>query len=130
MNTPELDPSCEPPRLGTLESQVMDVLWDGGPARIRDIIEALPQNFAYTTIATVLSNLQRKCLVVPEKTGRTVVFAARVAREEHTAAVMAHALKSSPDRAASMLHFVESMNDTDMELLRTYLLSRGEQAPA
>ncbi|MDN4479500.1 BlaI/MecI/CopY family transcriptional regulator [Demequina muriae] len=122
------DPSCEPPRLGALEAQVMDVLWDQGPARIRDIIDVLPQDFAYTTIATVLGNLQRKCLVVPERSGRAVHFAARVAREEHTAAVMAHALESSPNRAASMLHFVESMNERDMALLRDYLQQRGGEA--
>ncbi|MFW2513515.1 BlaI/MecI/CopY family transcriptional regulator [Demequina sp. SO4-13] len=128
MTDPATDPSCEPPRLGTLEAQVMDVLWNGGPARIRDVIHALPQDFAYTTIATVLGNLQRKCLVIPERDGRAVKYAARVSREEHTAAVMAHALESSPNRAASMLHFVESMDESDMALLRGYLVQRA--APA
>ncbi|MFW7415825.1 BlaI/MecI/CopY family transcriptional regulator [Demequina sp. SO4-18] len=128
MSDATIDPTCEPPRLGTLEAQVMDLLWERGPGRIRDIIDALPLDFAYTTIATVVGNLQRKCLVVAEREGRAVSFAARVTREEHTAAVMAHALESSPNRAASMLHFVESMDESDMALLRGYLVQRAEPA--
>ena len=122
--------ACEPPRLGTLEAQVMDVLWGSGPGRIRDIIDALPQTFAYTTIATVLGNLERKCLVTPQRDGRVVTYGPRVSREAHTAAVMAHALESSPDRAASMLHFVDAIDEGDMALLQDYLRQRAQQPRA
>ena len=40
-------------RLGALEAQVMDVLWDHGPATVREVIEHLPSDPAYTTIATL-----------------------------------------------------------------------------
>lgn len=113
----------EPPRLGALEAQVMDVLWDLGSASIRDIIEALEQSFAYTTIATVLGNLQRKCLVEPHREGRSVSYSASRSREQHTASLMNYALQSSPDRRASMLHFVESMAADDAALLRDFLAS-------
>ncbi|UUZ43527.1 BlaI/MecI/CopY family transcriptional regulator [Janibacter limosus] len=43
-------------RPGALEAQVMDVLWDHGPATVREVIEHLPSDPAYTTIATVLTN--------------------------------------------------------------------------
>ena len=59
----ETDPSAPPlPRLGALEAQVMDVLWDHGPATVREVIDRLPREPAYTTIATVLANLGRKGL--------------------------------------------------------------------
>ncbi|MGO3310686.1 MAG: BlaI/MecI/CopY family transcriptional regulator, partial [Brevibacterium aurantiacum] len=46
-----------PIRLGALEQQVMDLLWDEGPLTVRQIIEASDNVPAYTTIATVLTNL-------------------------------------------------------------------------
>src|SRR5690606_22822021 len=60
-------------RLGPLEIQVMEVLWSEKSATIRQVITILGQNHAYTTIATVLGNLERKTLVHPLRGhGRTV----------------------------------------------------------
>ena len=56
---------CGPLRLGSLEQQVMDALWDDGALTIRDVITGLGANHAYTTIATVLANLRT------QTTGRT-----------------------------------------------------------
>ena len=111
----------QPIRLGTLEAQVMDVLWDHGPATIREVITHLPAQPAYTTIATVLSNLERKDMVDAQREGRFVRHRARVSREQHTAATMGHALDASSDRAASILHFVQAIPESDRELLRQYL---------
>lgn len=114
----------EMPRLGALEAQVMDVLWDHGACTIREVIDALPSDPAYTTIATVLTNLDRKHLVTATRKRRSTRYAARVSREEHTAKLMEYALEASRDRAASILHFVEAMPDDDLDLLREYLARR------
>lgn len=116
----------EPVRLGTLEQLTMDALWDHGPLTIREVINCLDRDFAYTTIATVLANLQRKQLITSERHGRSVRFDARHSRELHTAQIMEQALSSSGDRAASILHFVEAMDPDDVELLRNYLAARGD----
>lgn len=116
----------EPPRLGALESQVMDLLWDEGGSTIRGLIDRLPGAFAYTTIATVLTNLHRKKLVDSGKEGRSTVYRARGTREEHVASVMDHALGTSRDRAASILHFAQRIPDNDLNQLRDYLRSRDE----
>lgn len=112
------------PRLGALETQVMGLLWDHGPSTIRGLIERLPGEPAYTTIATVLANLHRKKLVDSRKQGRSTVYSARGTREEHVASQMTHALGSSRDRAASILHFAESIPDAELDLLRDYLRRR------
>lgn len=123
------DAPGEPPRLGALEARVMDLLWDHGPSTIRGIIDRLPGESAYTTIATVLNNLHRKGLVTSGKEVHSTVYRARVAREEHVASVMTHALGTSRDRAASILHFAESIPDSDVDLLREYLRLREGQSP-
>lgn len=112
-------------RLGALEAQVMDVLWDGGPATIREVITRLSSDPAYTTIATVLTNLGRKQLVSVERQNRSTRYRARLDRHEHAAALMEQALHGSRDRSASILHFVEAMPDQELQLLRSYLERRA-----
>lgn len=115
-----------PARLGPLESRVMDALWDHGPLTVRGVIDQLDGIPAYTTIATVLSNLQRKQLVTSHKDNHSTRYTPLIGREEQVASLMSHALDTSRDRAASMLHFVESINDSDLELLRQHLLKRDD----
>lgn len=115
-------------RLGALEAQVMEVLWDHGPVTIREVITHLPSDPAYTTIATVLANLDKKHLVTISRVRRSTSYSARVSRHEHAAALMEQVLASSRDRTASILHFVDSMPEDDLALLRDYLDRRGEGA--
>lgn len=115
------------PRLGALEARVMDVLWDHGPATVREVIEHLPSNPAYTTIATVLTNLNRKHLVTVTRENRSTRYAARMSRHEHAAALMEQVLDASRDRAASILQFVDSIPEDDLELLRDYLKRRDQE---
>lgn len=110
-----------PVRLGPLEAQILDALWNGGPASVREIIERLGRGPAYTTIATVLGNMRRKGVVESSRKGRYVQYAATYSREVHAARQMEEALSASDDRAASILHFVEAIEPTDLELLRNYL---------
>lgn len=113
------------PRLGRLEALVMDVLWDHGPVTVREVIDLLDSQHAYTTIATVLTNLDRKNLVTIARDKRSTRYDARVDRHQHAAGLMTQVLDSSGDRAASILQFVDSMPDEDLALLRDYLDKRG-----
>lgn len=112
---------CGPLRLGALEQQVMDALWDSGPLSIREVITHLGSKHAYTTIATVLGNLERKRLVLPQRKGRSVQYAARCTRERHAARLMEEALATSHDRDAAILHFVDAFDARDLNVLREYL---------
>lgn len=117
--------TSSPIRLGALEKQVMDLLWDHEPLTVRQIIELSESEPAYTTIATVLTNLERKGLVSRERRGRSVLHAPVASREQHTARTMQAALVDGGDRAASILHFVEGIDAADIRLLRAYLDSKG-----
>ncbi|MGO1409829.1 BlaI/MecI/CopY family transcriptional regulator [Microbacterium sp.] len=118
---------CGPLRLGSLEQQVMDALWDDGALTIRDVITGLGANHAYTTIATVLANLERKQLVAPQRQGRSVKYVARCTRERHAARLMEEALATSHDRAAAILHFVDTIDPGDLQLLRNYLARQTDR---
>lgn len=103
----------------------MDVVWGRPGATVRQIITDLPNDPAYTTIATVLRHLHDKAMVRSFKDGHSTRYAATRTREQHAAALMQHALATSPDRATSILNFVETMSQHDLELLRDYLAREG-----
>lgn len=114
-----------PVRLGALEAQVMELLWKGDTFTVRGLIDQIPSEPAYTTIATVLVNLRKKQLVSTKKDGHTTLYAACVSRDEHTARIMEHALNESGDRAASILRFIDSMPEDDLRMLREHLLGES-----
>lgn len=109
------------PQLGELEQQVMNLLWGSSPRSVRDVMDSLPSNPAYTTIATVMQNLKIKHMVRAERDGRFVHYLPQMSREEYVARQMHQALDSSQDKAASILHFVQDMPEEGLQMLRTYL---------
>lgn len=113
--------SDQVPRLGELEQQVMDLLWESTPRSVRDVMDALPQQPAYTTIATVMQNLRTKNMVDTRHEGRLVFYLPQLTREEYVSQLMHQALNSSHDKAASILHFVQDMPDDSLAMLRDYL---------
>src|SRR5699024_8201459 len=92
-----------PVQLGALERQVMEALWDNSDLTIRDVITALGDVHAYTTIATVMTNLDRKAMVCSRREGRSVHYSPSHSRSEHAARAMEHALSASNDRTASKI---------------------------
>lgn len=122
-----MDNVREIPTLGPLEEQVMHILWNHGELTVRKVIGYLPADPAYTTIATVLRHLGRKGMVTVVKDGRSARHTVRMTREEYTAGVMGQALEASHNRTASILHFVDSMGESDRALLREYLQKQDGQ---
>jgi predicted transcriptional regulator len=70
--------------LGSLEAEVMAVLWDAGAAvSVRRVVERLNAGreapLAYTTVMTVLSRLAGKGILVREQQGRSFLYTPAVA---------------------------------------------------
>lgn len=66
-----------------LELQALTVLWHEGPSPVSAIHQAMPdqRKRAYTTILSVMQNLERKKLVKRSRSGRAHVYAAAITRE-------------------------------------------------
>lgn len=73
--------------LGSLEKQVLDVVWRDGQVTVRDVHAALGSDIAYTTVMTTLDRLYRKGLLDRTKPARAFVYAARASREQFQEAV-------------------------------------------
>jgi predicted transcriptional regulator len=106
-------------RLGELERKVMEVLWAdvGAQVTVRHVEERLP-GYAYTTLLTVLTRLERKGLVRRAKDGRAFRYAAVTSREEYTADLMREALGGATDRAAVLARFAETVSPAEAAVLR------------
>ncbi len=110
-------PSGKPAQLGSLESQVMEVLWNGDSLTIREVINRLPKPSAYTTIATVLGNLHKKDLVCSRKEGHSTRYFACVLPQEYAAHVMRYVLEHSPNPQACIENFIDNLRPADLDIL-------------
>jgi predicted transcriptional regulator len=76
-----------PPPLGELEADVMEQVWRQQEATVRSVLEALNATSdrprAYTTVMTVMSNLERKAMLSRRRDGKTDVYAPTVPREDY-----------------------------------------------
>ena len=68
--------------LGTLESKVLELLWEQNSAvTVRRVNQAFPA-LAYTTLMTTLDRLYRKGLLVRRRCGRAFAYEPRCSRDQ------------------------------------------------
>jgi predicted transcriptional regulator len=67
--------------LTPLELEIMQALWDGGPATVAEAQARLGGKLAYTTVQTMLGVLHRKRKVRRQLDGRAYVYKPAISRE-------------------------------------------------
>lgn len=67
--------------LTPLELEIMQVLWENGPATVTEVIPKLKTELAYTTVQTMLMVLLRKGKVKRTQEGRAFRYRPVVSRE-------------------------------------------------
>jgi predicted transcriptional regulator len=76
-----------PPPLGDLEANVMEQLWRQREANVRSVLGALNATAekarAYTTVMTVMGNLDRKGMLTRRREGKTDIYTPVMSREEY-----------------------------------------------
>jgi len=66
-------------RLGELELQILNVLWERGPCAVRDVLDALPApKPIYTTVLTMMRLMHEKGYLDRRERGRAHVYTARL----------------------------------------------------
>jgi BlaI family transcriptional regulator, penicillinase repressor len=104
--------------IGSLEADILAVIWERGETRVREVYETLRQRrqIAYTTVMTVMNNLVKKHLLTQDKTGIAYVYAPAIPGREVARAV----LGSVVDRLLGGQYnvAVSQLLDLDKELTR------------
>jgi predicted transcriptional regulator len=114
--------------LADREAEIMEVLWDFGPSTVAEVQERVSDELAYTTVLTILRNLEGKGYVSRENEGKAHRYAAAVARDAaRRSALLAMAEKFFKGSTTGLLaHFVaeEKLGPEDLKRMRTLLARR------
>jgi predicted transcriptional regulator len=105
---------------GSLERDVMNVLWTENDLAVRDVQTRLARDIAYTTVMTTLDRLYKKGVLVRRPAGRAFVYSAAVTRSELQAQIAGRVL-------AGILH---SHDEATLPVLSNLVESVGAQEDA
>jgi len=115
--------------LGNRELDVMNVLWQLGSGTVADVRERLPAKLAYTTVLTILRNLEEKSYVSRVAEGRAHRYSPRIARIAARRSAIARLVDTlfhgAPEELIS--HMVEDRALTARELRRLRALIDSPQ---
>jgi len=108
--------------LGSLEREVMAVVWARGEISVRDACACLGSAVAYTTVMTTMDRLFKKGLLARRKAGRAFLYSAAATREEIEGAVAAEIVQGLLQRDGSeplpiLSSLVDAVSDRDRALL-------------
>jgi predicted transcriptional regulator len=108
--------------LGPLERRVLDEAWKLEKANVRDVVQALDNEFAYTTIMTTLDRLFKKGYLERELNGRAFIYSPRVTQEEMQIGILGDVIAGLLDSATRpvepiLASIVDSVGDKDRKLL-------------
>ena len=104
----------KPERLTALELEIMQVLWECGPANVQTVQQRLPRQLAYTTVQTMLNILHRKGKVKRALRERAYFYRPSVTQGQ----VVRQSVSDLVDRL-----FAGSAEDLVMNLLETKQLT-------
>jgi predicted transcriptional regulator len=88
---------------------IMNALWDGHPAKARDVAGRLPDHvdWAYTTVKTMLDRLVEKKAVRKSKRGNTGLYEPLLSRRQARSTAVRMMLNQAFDGAfGPMMHFL------------------------
>jgi BlaI family transcriptional regulator, penicillinase repressor len=111
----------KPLRLGDLQVAILRVLWDEGEATVTRVTEALAgKRRAPTTIATMLSKMERRRLVEHRVDGRQYVYRPLLSESEVTNTMVADLTERlfEGDVSALVSHLLRSEEIDRDELVR------------
>ena len=106
--------------LGDRELDIMGVLWELGSGTVIEVRDRLDADLAYTTVLTILRNLEEKGVVAHTAEGRAHRYTPRIARQSARRRGVARLLDKLFHGSAEQLvaHLVENESLTPLELQR------------
>ena len=117
--------------LADREAELMEVLWDFGPATVAEVRDRVSDDLAYTTVLTMLRTLESKGYVTREADGKAHRYAPRIERDDARRSALRAMSEKFFKGSTSMLltHFVaaEKLSDGDVQRLRKLLSQRAKK---
>lgn len=117
--------------LAELQMAIMQVLWEQGQATVAEVRESLAPNrpLAHTTVATMLTKMERNGQVTRGTQGRVNVFRPAIKRETVERSMATDLAKRlfAGDLEQMVSHLLDARNVTPQELARLKDLIRRKE---
>jgi len=122
-------------KLGDLELQILNVLWDRGPSTVRDVLEtlAVEPRPAYTTVLTMMRLMHEKGYLDRREQGRAHVYQARLRERRVKRGLLRDlidgAFRGSPEALLVRLLEDQSLSPEELDRIRRLIADkeRGEK---
>lgn len=116
--------------LGDRELDVMGVLWDLGSGTVTEVRDKLAADLAYTTVLTILRNLEAKDFLYHTSEGKAHRYFPRVARQTARRSALAKLVDKlfhgSPEQLVAQLVEDEHLSAEELRRLRALLSSQSK----
>lgn len=116
-------------QLTKAEEQVMQIIWKLDETIVKDVVERFDEpRPAYTTVATVLSVLEKKGFVKRKKMGNANLFSPAISKSDYTKFQFGSLLKNYFNGSfPKMATFFARENQLDIADLEAILKQAGEE---
>lgn len=100
------------------EEEIMQAIWRTGEGNIKTFLEALPEEQPYTTVASIVKNLEKKGYLKSRLLGNMYLYKSAVSEEEYKKKFMGKVVKEYFDNSYKELvsFFVEQKKLSASEL--------------
>lgn len=109
---------------GTLQPEVMRIVWELGEATVDDVRALQPEDgrSAYTTVQTVLNRLLDRGLLERQRRGKAFVYRARYEESELLARSIGERLATASEtvRREALLSLVDDLDPAEVDELARY----------
>lgn len=121
--------------LSDLQLDLMRVLWRSGDLSVAEVTEALAdRDLAHTTVATLLTRLEKRGAVVARRDGRMLVYTASVSeaqvRRNMVSSLIAQVFRGDPKALLAHLVSEREVAQGDLEQVRALLQRDDEDGSA
>lgn len=104
----------------TRELEILKVLWDTGPASVREVFRRLSvdKDLAYNTVQTLLRIMEEKGLVTHDVEGRTFVYSPCYSRDESVVRFLDRVFDGAADQLVQSLLRSEKIAPAELDRLQ------------
>ena len=117
--------------LGEREADVMKALWALGSGTVAEVRTHLAVGLAYTTVLTILRNLQEKGFVEPVVEGRAHRYVPLISEAEVRSSALGRLVRSlfrgAPDELVAHLLGSHALTASQLERVRRLVNERADQ---
>lgn len=121
--------------LSDLQLELVQVLWRSGELSVAEVTEALAdRDLAHTTVATLLTRLEKRGVVAARRDGRMLVYKACVSeaqvRRSMVSSLIAQVFRGDPKALLAHLVSEREVAQGDLEQVRALLQRDDEDGSA